>query len=332
MPGVDNSRRVALSRRALLAGGAAFALTANGAKAQSFPSGPVKIVVATGPGASPDVCSRLLADQLTRLWGQQVLVINQPGGAGAVAIRAVAATPPDGTTLYMALASNFIALPELQVNFPLDVVRDIVPIAYVGEHPMMIAVSPDLGVSTLPELIALARKRKGELNVAAGNRGSTLHLTAEWLRSAAGIDVTLLHYAAGAQVLTDVLGGRVQVMVDAVVAMRGAIAGGKIKPIAVGSKQRLPNFPDVPTVAETIPGFEGVGWIALMGPPGMAAPLAEKISADVRTTLSQPETQKRLEDLGNYIHLMTPTELKAFIDDQQQIWQPVIAQTAKSIR
>jgi tripartite-type tricarboxylate transporter receptor subunit TctC len=292
----------------------------------------VKIVVPVGPGASPDVCTRVLAEGLTRLWGQQVLVINQPGGAGAIAIKAVAATPPDGSTLYLALASNFIALPELQVNFPVDVVNGLVPIGYVGEHPMMIAVSPDLGVSTLPELIALAKKRKGELNVTAGNRGSTLHLTAEWLRSAANIDVTLLHYAAGAQVLTDVLGGRVQVMVDAVAAMRGAIAGGKIKPIAVGSKQRLPNFSDVPTVAETIPGFEGVGWIALTAPPGTPLPLAEKISADVRTVLSEPEIKKRLENLGNYIHVMTPSELKAFITQQQQIWGPVIAKTAKAIK
>ncbi len=319
-------------RRSFLAGCAALALSARVARAQGFPAGPVKIVVPVGPGASPDVCTRVLAEGLTRLWGQQVLVINQPGGAGAIAIKAVAATPADGSTLYLALASNFIALPELQVNFPVEVVNGLVPIAYVGEHPMMIAVSPDLGVSTLPELIALAKKRKGELNVAAGNRGSTLHLTAEWLRSAAGIDVTLLHYAAGAQVLTDVLGGRVQVMVDAVAAMRGAIAGGKIKPIAVGSKQRLPNFPDVPTVAETIPGFEGVGWIALTAPPGTPLPLAEKISADVRTVLSEPETKQRLENLGNYIHVMTPSELKAFIAQQQQIWGPVIAKTAKAIK
>jgi tripartite-type tricarboxylate transporter receptor subunit TctC len=235
-------------------------------------------------------------------------------------------------TLYLALASNFIALPELQVNFPVEMVRDLVPIGYVGEHPMMIAVAPNLGVSTLPELIALAKQRKGELNVAAGNRGSTLHLTAEWLRSAAGIDVTLVHYAAGAQALTDVLAGRVQVWIDAVAAMRGAIAGNQVKPIATGSKQRLPNFPNVPAVAETIKGFEGVGWIALTGPPGLPMPLAEKISADVRTALTEPEAKKRLEDLGNYIHPMTPAELKAFIEEQQQVWRPVIAQTAKVMK
>ena len=180
------------------------------------------------------------------------------------------------------------ALPDLQVNFPVDVTNALVPIGYVGDHPMVIAASNELGVSTLSELIALAKKRKGELNVAAGNRGSILHLTAEWLRIATGIEVTLLHYAAASQALTDILGGRVQVMVDAVPAMRGAIEGGKIKPLAVATTKRLPNFPNLPTVAETIPGFEAVGWLALMAPPGTPLPLAQRISADLRKVLSEP--------------------------------------------
>src|SRR4029079_2868046 len=229
----------------------AAALAAGTAGAQAFSSGPVKIVVSVGAGSSPDVCARVLAEQLGKLWGQQVIVINQPGGAGAVAIKAVAPAAPDGHTLYMSLSSNFIALPALQQNFPVDLVRDFVPIGYVGDHHTAIASSHDLGVSTLSELIALAKKRKGELNVAAGNRGSILHLSAEWLRTAPGIEVTLLHYAAASQALTDILGGRVQVMVDAVPAMRGAIEGGKIKPLAVATAKRLPNFPNLPTVAET---------------------------------------------------------------------------------
>lgn len=321
-----------IGRRSFLAGGAALALSTGAARSQVFPTGPVKIVVPTGPGSSPDVCARILTEELARIWGQQVVIMNQPGGAGAVAIKAVAATPPDGTTIYMALASNFVALPEIQANFPVDLVRDFVLIGHVGEHPMMISVAPELGVNSLPELIALAKARKGELNIAAGNRGSTLHLTAEWLRSAAGIEATLLHYAAGSQAMTDVLGGRVQVWVDAVAAMRGAIGGDKVKAIAVGSKQRLPNFPSVPAVAETLPGFEGVGWMALMAPPGTPTAIAEKINADLRTALTEPGTRKRLEDYGNYVHPMTPAQLKTFIEQQQQVWRPVIAQTAKGIK
>ncbi len=320
-----------LTRRTLLAGGAALAFAAGVAQAQGFPSAPVKITVAVGPGSSPDVILRVVGEHLSRLWGEQVVVINQPGGAGSVAIRAVAAQPPDGLSLYMALASNFIALPELQANFPVDVVRDFVPIGFVGGHPMVIAASADLGVGTLPELMALAKKRKGELNVAAGNRGSILHLTSEWLRIAGGIDVTLLHYPAASQAITDVLGGRVHIMVDAITSMKGAIDAGRIKPLAVAAKKRLYNFPDLPVVADTFPGFEAMGWFALMAPPGTPAPLARKIGDDLRKVLAGPELQKRFEDLGTYIRPTTPEELTSFIVEQQQIWRPVIAETAKKI-
>ena len=320
-----------LTRRTLLAGGAALAFAAGVAQAQGFPSAPVKITVAVGPGSSPDVILRVVGEHLSRLWGEQVVVINQPGGAGSVAIRAVAAQPPNGLSLYMALASNFIALPELQANFPVDVVRDFVPIGFVGGHPMVIAASADLGVGTLPELMALAKKRKGELNVAAGNRGSILHLTSEWLRIAGGIDVTLLHYPAASQAITDVLGGRVHIMVDAITSMKGAIDAGRIKPLAVAAKKRLYNFPDLPMVADTFPGFEAMGWFALMAPPGTPAPLARKIGDDLRKVLAGPELQKRFEDLGTYIRPTTPEELTSFIVEQQQIWRPVIAETAKKI-
>ena len=320
-----------IGRRRLLAGSAALAF-AGGARAQSFPSGPVKISVAVGPGSSPDVLLRIVAEHLSQRWGQQAIVINQPGGAGAVAIRAVAATARDGHSLYMALASNFIALPELQAGFPVDVVRDFVPIGFVGEHPMVIAASSDLGVGTLPELVALATKRKGELNVAAGNRGSILHLTAEWFRLAGGVDMTLLHYPAASQAIADVLGGRVHVMVDAITSMKGAIQSGRIRPLAVASRQRLYNFPDLPVVADTFKGFEAMGWFALMAPPGTPAPLARRISDDLRTVLAKPELKKRFEDLGTYIRPTTPEELTAFIREQQAIWRPVIAETAKQIK
>ena len=320
-----------LTRRSLLAAAGAF-VVAGPSAAQNFPTGPVKIVTSVGAGGSPDVLTRILADHLTRLWGQQVIVINQPGAGGAVAIRAVAATPPDGTTLYMSLATNYIALPELQSNFPVDVVRDFVPIGFVGGHPVLVAVSPELGVGTLPELITLANKRKGELNFAAGNRGSILHLAAEWLRSATGMDVTLLHYASASQAMTDILGSRVHVLVDPLTSVRGAVEAGKLKPLAVATRARLRSAPELPTVSETIPGFEAEGWLALMAPPGTPLPIANKISEDLRTVLARPELQKRFEDLGTTINPMTPAELTAFIREQQRIWRPVIAETAKAIR
>jgi tripartite-type tricarboxylate transporter receptor subunit TctC len=324
------SQRVMIGRRTLLAG--ALAAVAGAARAQAFPTGPVQIVTSVGPGAAPDVITRMLAEHLTRLWGQQVIVLNRPGGAGAVAIKAVAPAAPDGHTLYMSLASNFIALPELQTNFPVDLVRDFVPIGFVGEHPLVIAAAPSLGVNTLPELIALLKSKPGELNIAAGNRGSIIHLAAEWFRTATGTRFTIVHYAGGAQALPDVLGGRLQAVFDAIPSLRGPIDGGQVKPLAVTSKKRLANFAQIPAVDETIPGYEAMGWMALMAPPGTPQTIAQKISDDVRAVQAQPELKKRVEELGNYTRPTSPAELTAFIREQQQAWRPVIAETAKTLK
>ena len=248
----------------------------------------------------------MLADKLTQLWGQQVIVLNQPGGAGAVAIKAAAPAAPDGHTLYMSLATNFIALPQLQENFPVDVLRDFVPIGYVGDHPMVFAASRDLGVTTLPELIALAKKRKGELNFAAGNRGSILHLDR---RMAAQRDRHRGRHwctirpprrrsptsSAGACMPWSMRSPRC--------AARSRAA--QLKPLAVATKKRLPNFPDLPTVAETIPGFEAVGWLALMAPPGTPAPLARKISDDLRKVLAEPAIREALRG-SRHLHPRRP--------------------------
>jgi tripartite-type tricarboxylate transporter receptor subunit TctC len=298
------------------------------ARAQSYPTGPVKIIVGVGAGSSADVILRVVADHLARHWGQQVVVLNQPGAGGALAIRAAGSAPPDGATLYIALASNFVALPEIQAGLPFDVARDFVPIGYIGEHPMVVAASPTLGVSTLPELIALAKKRPGELNIAAGNRGSILHFSAEWLRSASGIDATLVHYPGAPQALTDVLGGRVHAMVDALSGLAGAIGGGSVKALAVASEQRLPTHRGLPTVAETLPGFMAMGWFALMAPPKTPEAIARKASDDLRTILERPELKQRFLELGTYQRPMSPAELAGFIADQHRIWKPVIAETA----
>jgi tripartite-type tricarboxylate transporter receptor subunit TctC len=314
-----------ISRRSVLAGASA-ALFAPTARADNYPGSPVKIIIGVGPGSSSDIIARLIAEHLSRLWGQQAYVFNQPGGGGAISIRAAGSSAPDGTTLFMSLASNYVLLPEMQATLPYNVGRDFVPIGFVGEQPQVITAASALGVGTLAEFIALAKKRPGELNVAAGLAGSVLHLTAEWLRTAAGIDFTILHYPAVPQAMTDLIGGRIQGTVDSITGVLGTIRGGQLKALAVASRKRLSNFPDWPTVSETLPGFVASGWLALMAPPKTPEPIAQKVSADLRTVLSQPEVIQRMQELGTYPVPMSPVELADFIASQQKMWQPVIAE------
>jgi tripartite-type tricarboxylate transporter receptor subunit TctC len=316
-----------ISRRSLLAGASGTLLAlGGGARAENYPSGPVKIIIGVGPGSSADVICRLLADHLSRIWGQQAIVFNQPGGGGAIGIRAAGGAAPDGNTLYMSLASNYVLLPQMQAALPYNVGRDFVPIGFVGDQPLVITAAPALGVDNLAEFIALAKKKPGELNVSGGLAGSVLHLTAEWLRTAAGIDFTIVHYPAIPQAMADLIGGRIQGTVDSITGVAGALRGGQLKALAVASQKRLPNFPDLPTASETLPGFVASGWLALMAPPKTPDAIAQKVSVDLRTVLARPEVQERMQNLGTYPLAMSPSELASFIASQQQTWQPVIAE------
>jgi tripartite-type tricarboxylate transporter receptor subunit TctC len=303
----------------------AIALSAADTEAQTFPSAPVKIIMSTGAGSGPDVIGRIAADHLSRLWGQQAVVVNHPGATGGIAMRVAGNAAPDGYTLLQALGSGFFALPEVQSTFPFDLIRDFVPIGHVGEQPMVVAVAPSLGVNSLPELIALAKKRPGGINIAVLSRGGLPHLTAEWLRAASHAEMTSVHYPATPQALNDVVTGRVDAVVESLPALAGAVAGGSLKLIAIGSPQRLPDFPGVPAVAETLPGFRSIGWFALMAPPATPEPIARKVSDDLRAALAKPDLQQRYRELGTYVRPMTPAELLSFAREEQQIWKPVIA-------
>ncbi len=317
-----------MNRRALLRSIALLPALGLPAHAQDYPNRPVRLILSVAAGSGPDVIARIVVEHLGRIWGHQVVVENRPGAGGAIAIRAAGTSPPDGYTLFMAVSSSFVALPEMQAKFPFDVARDFVPIGFVAGHPMAICASTTLGVETLPELIALAKKRPGELNFGIALRGSLPHLTAEWLRMAGGIDVTVVHYPGAPQALTDLMGGRVHVVIESLATFAGTIAAGKLKPLAVATAQRVPSAPDLPTVAEIFPGFLAMGWFALMAPPGTPEPIASKVSADLRSVLGMPEVQRRISELGAHLEPMSGAELLAFIRGQQQSWRPVLAAIA----
>jgi tripartite-type tricarboxylate transporter receptor subunit TctC len=310
-----------------------LALAALPAAAQDYPTRPVRLISDSAPGSAIDVIIRIVGERLTQLWGQQVVAVNQPGAGGSIAVRAAAQSPADGYTLFVAALSTFVAPPNAAANLPIQVPRDFAPVGYFGGAPMFVAAASWLDVKTLPELIALAKKRPGELSYGTNGPGRLTHLTGELLASRAGIKLQMIPYSGGtAQVLTDVMGKRIPMVIEAYSGLAGAIQAGSIVPVAIASPKRLPSFPDVATVAETLPGFEAGGWQVLLAPAGTPDAIVQKINADLIKVLNADETRKLLARFHRDERQLSPAQTAAFIEGEQKMWAPVLKQIAESAK
>jgi tripartite-type tricarboxylate transporter receptor subunit TctC len=295
----------------------------------TYPDKTVTIICDAAAGATPDVDARYVAEGLGKVWGQQVVVINHPGANGSVAARAASDVAPDGYTLYMPALSTFVALPTVAPNLPVKLPRDFIPIGFTAENPMFIAVNPSLGVTTLPQLIALAKKEPGKISIAVTGIGRLTHLTGVELQERAGVKFLTVPYTGGpAPALGDVVGGRVSMIIEGYSGIVASAKSGAIKLIAVASPKRLPEFPDLPTVAETIPGFSATGWQVLLAPKGTPGPIVSKVSSDLSKVVSDPDFKKRLGVIGSYSRAMTPEQVLAFVDQEQQTWLPLLQRIA----
>jgi tripartite-type tricarboxylate transporter receptor subunit TctC len=292
----------------------------------SYPDRPVRIVTQGAAGSGPDVIARIVADQLARMWGSGVAVVNQSGGGGLIAAQTAAAAEADGYTLYLPTVTSFVILPEMHERLPVDLGRQFVPVGLVAELPLVVAVAPSLGVGTMRELIDRAKAKTGEIFYAANNRGSLPHLTGERLRRQADIELSFVPYPGAAAGLQDLMGGRVQMIIESAGALAGAIKSGAVKPIGVAAPQRLPSLPDVPTVAETLPGFAAIGWLALMAPAGTPKPVLNKIEADLAAILKNVEVRQKIENLGAAIRVLSPAETAQFIKAEETAWRPLVRQ------
>jgi len=299
------------------------------AQAGSYPSKVVTIISDAAAGASPDVATRIVAEGLTRTWGHQVVVVNRPGANGSLAARAAAEASPDGYTFFTPAFSTFVALPTVAPNLPLKLPRDFLPIGFTAEQPMFVAVSPSLGVASLPQLIALAQKEPGKISIASTGVGHATHMTGVLLQERANITLLSVPYTHGpASALGDVATGRVSLIIENYSGIAGAVQAGQVRAIAVASPERLPEFPDLPTVAETIPGFAASGWVVFVAPLGTPAPIISKVSADLRVVVSDADFKRKLAVAGVYSRAMTPEEVLAFVAKEQQTWLPIVQETS----
>ncbi len=302
-------------------------LAASVAHAQGgiYPDKPVTIIADAAPGATPDVDARFVAEGLGKMWGQQVIVVNHQGANGSIAARAAAEAAPDGYTLYMPALSTFVARSSVAPNLPVMLPRDFLPIGFTAENPMFLAVDASLGVTTLPQLIALAKKEPDKISIAVTGVGRLTHLTGLVLQDRADIKLLPVPYNGGpAAALADVGGGRVSMIIEGYSGIVGAVKAGQVKLIAVASAERLPQFPDLPTVAETLPGFSATGWQVLLAPLGTPQPIVSKVSADLSKVVSDPDFKKRLGNIGSYSRAMTPEQVLAFVKKEQDTWLPVL--------
>jgi tripartite-type tricarboxylate transporter receptor subunit TctC len=325
-----------MQRLSMIAAGlAALALAgADGACAQgSYPTRPVRMISDSSPGSAVDTGLRIIADGMSRHWKEQVVVVNQPGAAGSVSASVASQAAPDGYTLYAPALSVFLAVPGKAPNLPLMVPRDFAAVGYTVDQPLAVTVSPKLGIKTLPELIALAKQKPGELSYAVTGVGRLTHLTGELLQLRTGIKLQMVPYSGNsAQAVADVYAGRIPIMIEGYTGLAPAIQSGQLVALAVGAPQRLPSVPDLATIAETVPGLIASGWQAVLAPNGTPAELIGKANEALNTALNMPNVKEALANRGSYARTMSPAEVTAFIRDQQQLWKPAIERIADQMK
>ena len=302
----------------------AIAATAN---AQDFPNKPVRFVTGAAAGSTGDILARVLGDHLSAVWKQPVIIDNRPGGGGTISGQALTSAPPDGHSVWIAAGSYLTITPATMASMPYDLDRDFTPLAFIAEIPLVIGARAGAPFRTLPELIAYAKANPGKVNYAANTPGTFPNLATEYFAERAQIKLTFVPYKGTAPALQDILGGRLDMAVEGVGPYMAAIKAGQLVPLAVTSERRDPTLPEVPAVAETLPGYYAICFYAALAHAKTPAPINARLSADLRAALDQPAIAKRYADMGFYVKPMTRDEVAAFIKREREIWGGVVKRT-----
>jgi tripartite-type tricarboxylate transporter receptor subunit TctC len=295
------------------------------AAAPDFPTRPLRYIVPFPPGGSTDIMARIVALALTDTLGQQVIIDNRGGAGGTVGAAIAAQATPDGYTLFACNIASLAVSPALYRKLGYDPVAGFAPIGFIGSTPNALVVHPSLPAATIPEFVALAKSRAGKLNYASPGIGTSPQLSMELLKLTARIDVVHIAYKGAGPALAALMGGEVDAMVSTVPSFLAATRAGKIRMLGVTSLTRVPDLPDVPTIAESgVPGFEVISWQGLCTPAGAPKPVLARIRAGLAAALALPETRKRLEEQSVYPNPMTAEQFAAFIRSERTKWAKVV--------
>lgn len=307
---------------------AALSLACGLAFAQSvWPTKPVTIVVPFAPGGGSDTGARLVAEQLTRKWGQPVVVENRSGAAGQIGADLVAKSKPDGHTLLMGNIGTQAINPALYAKMPYDPDKAFAPVAMVAELPLAMMVNANLPVKNVKEFIALAKSQPGKVSYSSSGAGGGPHLAAEMFKDATNTFILHVPYRGGGPAIADLLAGHVQLSFMTVMEASGHLKAGKLKALAVTSDKRVPAFADVPTLSEAaVPGFNSISWIGLLAPAGTPKELVEKMAADVREVVNKDTVRERIVGMGGLPSQLTPAQFASVIEADKKRYAKIIAE------
>ena len=317
-----------MQRRQLLAWGAAALAASPQVFAQGkFPQRPITLVVPTAPGGSTDFTARLIAEPLAKALGQPVVVDNKPGASGNIGNQFVARAKPDGYTLLLSYSGYHVGNPHLFKQAGWDPIKDFAPVAMMTRAPQVIAARPNLPANNLKELIAYAKANPGKLNYASSGNGSIQHIAGELFKQLTGTFITHIPYKGSGPAVQDLLGGQVDLFITTPAGVVSQVQGGRLKALAVTSKQRLGSLPNVPTAAESgLQGYELDSWFALYAPAGTPADIVQQLNTEVNRILATPEVRKKADESGTSVETMTPAQFAAFTQKELAYWGKVIQQ------
>jgi len=298
----------------VLASVAGLALSlARPAYAQPYPSKPIRVIIAQAPGSATDVVSRVISNKLAEGLGQQLVIDARPGAGGTLGTELAARAPADGYTLFMANNSTHGSNPALYAKLSYDAVKDFAPIIFVVATPYVLSVHPSLPAKSVKELIALAKARPGQINYASAGNGSTHHLSGELLKTMAGIDIVHIPYKGTTPAIAALIGGEVSIMFATVTGIQPQIKNGRARGLAVTTPKRSNMMPELPTMAETLPGFEMLSWFGLLAPAGTPPAIVNRMNAETTKVLANPDVRSLLAAQGFEVMSGTPEQFGDYI-------------------